>query len=159
MIKWARSFQCRAGRAAAAFSPSPLYLLDFAGCARIDAAVYEWQIAVWYPNNVWRRAGGPSSVFGKRGENCMPSPPPRRSQWWWIGFNIEWKAKMGLVIKERKRELALNLFSGFVSVFLSLAAFWTRPDNVDVWCPPPLFFSSFAAALQDVFSRLSNLTY
>lgn len=59
---------------------------------------------------------------------------------------------MRLVIKQRKGELLLNLFSCYVSAFLSLPAEATRLDNVGVCC------FLFAAALQDVF-KLSNLTY
>lgn len=55
---------------------------------------------------------------------------------------------MRLVIKERKRELLLNLFSCFVSAFLPAEA--RHLDNVDVCC----FLC--AAALQDVF-ELSSL--
>lgn len=46
---------CRAARATLAFKNEinkNLYLLDFAGRPHTDAAVHDWQIAVWYPNNV-----------------------------------------------------------------------------------------------------------
>lgn len=33
-------------------SCTSFFLLDLAWCTRIHAGVYEWQIAVWYPNNV-----------------------------------------------------------------------------------------------------------
>lgn len=144
MIKWAWLFLCRAARAA------PAFLLDLAWCTCIYAGVYEWQIAVWYPNNVRDGEGGPLQSY--KSVVKITRPPPLPSQQWWIGFNIEWKAKMRLVIKQRNRELWPNLFSCYVSTFLCLTTEATRLDNVGVCC------FLFAAALQDVF-ELSSLTY
>lgn len=50
-----------------------LFLLDLAQCTCIHAGVYEWQIAVWYPNNV---GGVLSYVTGAQGKlQGTPLPP------------------------------------------------------------------------------------
>lgn len=124
MIKWAWPSLCRAARAALAF------LLDLAQCTRIHAGVYEWQIAVWYPNNV---IGGILSwVTGARWKLQARPPPPLVSHDRLVLISGE--KQRCKVIKERKRGLLLNRFSFFVSGFLSSQAKTRRLDSDDFCC-------------------------
>lgn len=123
MIKWAWPSLCRAARAA------PAFLLDLARCTRIHAGVYEWQIAVWYPNNV--RGGILSWVTGVQWKLQGPHLPPLSHDGLVL---ISGEKQRCTVIKERKRELLLNLFSCFVSAFLSSLAEARCLDNDDVCC-------------------------
>lgn len=121
MIKWAWPSLCRAARAA------PAFLFHLARCTRIHAGVYEWQIAVWYPNNV--RGGILSWVTGARWKLQGPHLPTVSHDGLVL---ISSEKQRCAVIKER--ELLLNLYSCFVLAFLSSSAEARRLDNDDVCC-------------------------
>ncbi len=60
-----------------------LFLLDLAPCTRIHAGVYEWQIAVWYPNNV-REGGGSSPELQESGGKLQGPHLPQSAMMDWF---------------------------------------------------------------------------
>lgn len=72
----ALSVSCRKSSASFFF-----FLLDLAQCTCIHAGVYEWQIAVWYPNNV---GGGFSPMLREHRENCKAPPSPQSAMMDWF---------------------------------------------------------------------------